>query len=109
MRTYRWSAPKGFPVLSRLADFLIGRRRLVLATAVVLLAVAGAYGGGVVSSLVGGGFNDPAAESTRAADTIESTFRQGEPQLVLLARSDRGNVDQPDAEAAGRALTTRLA
>jgi RND superfamily putative drug exporter len=96
-------------VLARLAPFLIRRRRRVLVVAVLLLAIAGAYGGGVVSSLVGGGFNDPAAESSRAADVIESTFRQGQPQLVLLARSNGGDVDQPGAVASGQTLTQRLA
>ncbi len=96
-------------MLVRLAHFLIRRRRLILVAAVLLLAVAGAFGGGVVSRLVGGGFNDPSAESSRAADVIESTFRQGDPQLVLLARADTGNVDDPAAVAAGQELTQRLA
>jgi putative drug exporter of the RND superfamily len=96
-------------VLARLAPVLIRRRRLVLVAAVLVLAVAGAYGGGVVSSLVGGGFDDPGAQSSRAADVIEATFRQGEPQLVLLARSDGGDVDQPAAASAGQALTERVA
>jgi RND superfamily putative drug exporter len=96
-------------VLARLAPILIRRRRLVLIAAVLFLAVAGAYGGGVVSSLAGGGFDDPAAESSRASDVIESTFRQGDPQLVVLVRSDGGNVDHPAAVAAGQSLTQRVA
>jgi RND superfamily putative drug exporter len=96
-------------MLARLAHFLIRRRRLVLVGAVVVLAVAGVFGGGVVSRLVGGGFEDPSAQSSRATDVLESTFRQGDPQLVLLARSDTGNVDEPAAVAAGQALTQRLA
>jgi RND superfamily putative drug exporter len=80
-----------------------------LIAAVLFLAVAGAFGGGVVSSLVGGGFDDPAAESSRASDVIESTFREGDPQLVLVVRSDGGDVDQPGAVAAGQSLTQRVA
>ncbi len=96
-------------MLARLAPVLVRRRRLVLVIAVIVLAVAGAYGGGVVSSLVGGGFTDPSAESTKAANVIQATFHQGDPQLVLLARADGGNVDRPDAVAAGQQLTARLA
>jgi RND superfamily putative drug exporter len=96
-------------VLARLAPILVRRRRLVLLIAVIALAVAGAYGGGVVSSLTGGGFDDPASPSSRAATVIDATFQQGQPDLVLLARADDGNVDSATAAAAGAALTARLA
>jgi RND superfamily putative drug exporter len=96
-------------MLARLAPVLVRRRRLVLVLAVVLLALAGVFGGGVVSKLVGGGFQDPGAPSTKAENVIESTFRQGQPQLVLLAQADGGNVDDPAAVTAGQALTQRLA
>src|SRR6516225_8187938 len=96
-------------MLARLAPVLVRRRRLVLVLAVVLLALAAVFGGGVVSKLVGGGFQDPGAPSTKAENIIESTFHQGQPQLVLLARADGGNVDDAAAAAAGQALTKRLA
>jgi RND superfamily putative drug exporter len=96
-------------MLSRLAPVLVRRRRLVLVLALIALVVAGAYGGKVASSLVGGGFNDPAAPSTRAAAFIKTTFNQGEPDLVLLVRADDANVDSPQAAAAGQALTGHLA
>src|SRR5262245_57226175 len=95
-------------MLARLAPVLIRRRRLVLVLAVVLLALAGVFGGGVVSKLIGGGFQDPGAPSTKAENIIESTFKQGQPQLVLLAQADGGNVDDPTAATAGQALTQRL-
>jgi putative drug exporter of the RND superfamily len=96
-------------VLARLAPTLVRRRRLVLLIAVIALAVAGAYGGGVVSSLTGGGFDDPSAQSSRAADVVDASYNQGQPDLVLLARAADGNVDSAPAAAAGAALTSRLA
>ena len=96
-------------MLARLAPFLVRRRRLVLLTTLAVFLLAGVYGGGVVKSLVGGGFDDPSAESSRATAAIESTFHQGDPNLVLLVEADGGSVDAPSAAAAGAALTQRVA
>ena len=96
-------------MLSRLAPILVRRRRLVLLIAALVLAAAGAYGGGVAKNLVGGGFDDPGAESSMAKTALESRFGQGEPNLVLLATADGGNVDDPAAVNAGQALTAELA
>jgi RND superfamily putative drug exporter len=96
-------------MLSRLAPTLVRRRRLVLLISVIALAVAGAYGGGVAKNLVGGGFDDAGAESSQAKARLEREFGQGEPNLVLLATADGGDVDAPAATAAGQALTSELA
>jgi RND superfamily putative drug exporter len=96
-------------MLSRLAPTLVRRRRLVLLVSVIALAIAGAYGGGVAKNLVGGGFDDAGAESSKAKATLEREFGQGEPNLVLLATADGGDVDAPAAAAAGQALTSELA
>ncbi len=96
-------------MLSRIARFSIRRRVLVVATAVVGFALAGALGGDVASRLSSGGFNDPAAESSRAEDLLAERFGTGAPNLVLLVTANGGSVDQPRVAAAGRALTARLA
>jgi putative drug exporter of the RND superfamily len=95
-------------MLSWLAPAIVRRPRLVLAAALLLLAAAGIYGGGVVSSLVGGGFEDPSSESVQAGDVLDTTFGQGEPNLILLAEARSGSVDDPAAVSAGEALTARL-
>src|SRR3954462_13879198 len=79
--SFTTTGPEGSSVLARLAPALVRHRRLVLVLAVLTLVVAGAYGGGVASSLTGGGFDDPASPSSRAATTIEATFQQGQPDL----------------------------
>lgn len=74
-----------------------------------MFAIAGAVGGGVADHLSSGGFEDPAAESTRAGRLIDDVFGAGEPNLVLLVTATRGDVDAPAVVAAGAALTAELA
>jgi putative drug exporter of the RND superfamily len=96
-------------VLTRLAHTIIRRRRLVLVLAVVWLAVAGIFGGSVAKHLSTGGFQDPGAQSTQAANLIRDQFRSGSPNLVLLVTASGGqSVDSPAVAQAGTALTQRL-
>jgi RND superfamily putative drug exporter len=92
-----------------LARFLIRRRVPVLAAALAALVLAGAFGAGAVSKLKTGGFQDPAAESTRAAEALRDTFHTGEPNLVLLVTARTGTVDDAAVAAAGKQVTRRLA
>ena len=104
-------------MLRRLADFAIHRTRFVLLAALAFFIVAGALGGGVAQHLSSGGFNDPAAESTQAANVLAHQFRTGSPNLVLLVTADHGRtVDDPvvrggrhaaHARARGAALRRR--
>jgi RND superfamily putative drug exporter len=95
--------------MARLARFLYRRRWSVLAATVVVLVVSAAFGGGALAHLKGGGFDDPRAESTRAAEVLRDRFGAGDPNLVLLVTATRGTVDSPQVAAEGRALTERLA
>jgi RND superfamily putative drug exporter len=95
--------------MARLARFLYRRRWSVLAATVVVLVVSAAYGGGALAHLKGGGFDDPRAESTRAAEVLSDRFGAGDPNLVLLVTATRGTVDSPEVAAEGRAITERLA
>src|SRR4029453_11819110 len=95
-------------MLERLGRFLPRRRWLVLAATPVAVVGAGALGGGAVTRLKAGGFDDPAAESTRAAKVLQEEFGAGEPNLVLLVTAKGGQVDDPAAAEVGAALTRRL-
>jgi RND superfamily putative drug exporter len=95
-------------VLHSLALFAVARRRLVLVATVLFLALAGGIGGGVAGSLSGGGFDDPAAESVRAAQVLQEQFGAGAPNLVLLARAPQG-IEEPAAVRAGEQLVAELA
>jgi putative drug exporter of the RND superfamily len=96
-------------MLERLGRFLLRRRWAVLAATVAAVVAAGVFGGGAVTRLKSGGFDDPAAESTRAAKVLREEFGVGDPNLVLLVTAKGGDVDDPAVAEAGAALTRRLA
>ncbi|MDF8263623.1 MMPL family transporter [Luteipulveratus flavus] len=92
-------------MLRPLAHLVVRRARLVLAASVVVLLAAAVVGVGAFSKLQGGGFEDPAADSTRAGTVVSQRFAD-DPDLVLVIDAGRP-VDQVAAQ--GRALTQRLA
>ena len=94
---------------ARLGQFLVARRRWVLVLGIVAMISAGVFGADVASKLSTGGFEDPSADSTKAAEILDEEFGAGEPNVVVLVRSDRGNVDDPATAAAGRQITEDLA
>ncbi|MFE6594451.1 MMPL family transporter [Streptomyces sp. NPDC057781] len=94
-------------MFERIAELAIRRSRLVLVVAVVAVALMGAVGAGAFGKLKGGGYDDPASQSTRAGEAIEEKFG-GETNLVLLVRAPEGRIDAPDAARSGRALTADL-
>jgi putative drug exporter of the RND superfamily len=96
--------------MRRLGRFIVRRRRLIVAAAVAFVPVAALAGAHLKEHLSAGGFTDPASESTRAAQLLESRFATGLPNLVVVVSAAAGgSVDDPAAEAAGLSLTGRLA
>jgi RND superfamily putative drug exporter len=92
----------------RLGRFTHRRRRAILVLTGLFVVVAGAIGGGgVFGILKGGGFQDPAAESTRAAEFLDEQLGAGDPNLVLVVTVP-GSVDDATTAAAGVALTDRV-
>ncbi|WP_030378141.1 MULTISPECIES: MMPL family transporter [unclassified Streptomyces] len=94
-------------MFERLADLAIRRSRLVLLVAALAVALMGVVGAGAFDKLKGGGFDDPASGSTRAANVIADKFG-GETNLVLLVRSPDGRIDTPAAEKDGQDLVAEL-
>ncbi|MGV9558743.1 MMPL family transporter [Streptomyces sp. NPDC003522] len=94
-------------MFERMAGLAIRRSRLVLAVAALAVALMGVVGAGAFDKLKGGGFDDPASPSTRAANVIADKFG-GETNLVLLVRSPGGRIDTPAAEESGRELVAAL-
>jgi RND superfamily putative drug exporter len=92
-------------MLTRLGTFAVHRAKLVLAATVLLLIGAGVLGLGAFGKLAGGGFEDPGAESSRAATALADRFG-AQADLVLVVDAG-GPVDR--AAAAGQELTRRLA
>ncbi|MFJ6085700.1 MMPL family transporter [Streptomyces sp. NPDC092369] len=94
-------------MFERLAELAIRRSRLVLVVAVVAVALMGVLGAGAFGKLLGGGFDDPTSQSTKAAKVIDDKFG-GETNLVLLVRADEGRVDAPAATRGGQGLVADL-
>jgi len=97
-------------VFVRLAHRTVRHRKLILVVTGLFVVVAGVLGAGVFDKLKSGGFEDPGAESTEAADLLEERFGAGDPDLVLLVTApDGATVDDAPVAAAGTALTAELA
>ncbi|WP_172383015.1 MMPL family transporter [Streptomyces sp. MNP-20] len=94
-------------MFERMAELAIRRSRLVLIVATVVVALMGALGAGAFGKLLGGGFDDPASQSSRAREVIDEKFG-GETNLVLLVRASQGRVDDPAARRGGQALVADL-
>jgi RND superfamily putative drug exporter len=92
----------------RLGRFVVVRARLVLALGAIGLIVATYLGLGAFSKLQTEGFDDPASESTRAAELLEAEFG-GTADYVLLVTAEEGSVDQGPASSAGAEVTRLLA
>jgi RND superfamily putative drug exporter len=67
----------------------------VLSAAAVLLVAGATWGTGVFVSLTGGGFDNPASESTIAQQRIETELGSQDTHLVLLYSSPTATVDEP--------------
>jgi putative drug exporter of the RND superfamily len=87
---------------------IIGRHRAVLAAAMLLALLGGLAGPTLFGKLSAGGWDNPRAESGRAADLLAAEFGEQRPNLVLLATAPDG-VDDPATAAAGTALSRQLA
>ncbi|MEU0804849.1 MMPL family transporter [Streptomyces sp. NPDC005970] len=94
-------------MFERIAELAIRRSRLVLILAVLALALMSAVGAGAFDKLKGGGFDDPASPSTRAAEVIDEKFG-GETNLVLLVRSSDGRIDTSTSRKSGQDLLADL-
>ncbi|MFE9680501.1 MMPL family transporter [Streptomyces sp. NPDC006285] len=94
-------------MFERIAELAIRRSRLILVVTVVALALMGVAGAGAFGKLLGGGYDDPASQSSRAGKVIDEKFG-GATNLVLLVRAAEGPIDAPAAERSGRALVADL-
>ncbi len=95
-------------MLANLTGLLLRRRRVVLLVAVLLALVGGALSATLFDKMKAGGFDDPGAESGRAADVLAEDFGREDMNLALLVRA-QDSVDDPAAAAAGEELSRRLA
>ena len=83
-------------MLRSLAVFILHRPKVVLIAVLAVLGIGVVFGGAVSQKLgVGvGGFTDPAAETSKADDFLDQTFR-ATPNLVLEVTARDGTLDNP--------------
>jgi RND superfamily putative drug exporter len=70
-------------------------RWAVLGAGLVLVVFGATWGTGVFGTLTGGGFDDPASESSRAQQRITAELGEQGADLILLYSTDTATVDQP--------------
>ncbi|MEV6100897.1 MMPL family transporter [Nocardia sp. NPDC051981] len=87
--------------------FVVRRHRAVLVVAGVLAVLAGLASTTLFGKLQGGGYFDPSAESSTAADALRDHFGQGAPNLVLLVDAGR-TIDDAESTHAATELVRRL-
>ncbi|MFJ3924775.1 MMPL family transporter [Streptomyces sp. NPDC090022] len=96
------------PPGGRWARLVTARPRLSLLLALVVTALAVFAGGGVADRMAGGGWEDPDARSTLAAEALEREFPDSQPNLLLLVDAGRADVDDPAVAAEAERLTAAL-
>ncbi|WP_425558303.1 MMPL family transporter [Cryptosporangium japonicum] len=92
-------------MFERLGRTMVRRRWWVLGLAVAFIAFAGIWGTQVFGKLVGGGFDDPASESSRALTRAEAELGREGNDVVVLYRSATLTADDP---AFQQAVTSTL-
>ncbi|MEX0873992.1 MAG: MMPL family transporter [Actinomycetota bacterium] len=95
-------------MLERLGHFVYRRRKLVLVGTLVVVLLAGVFGGNVSQYLRAGGFDSPDVESQRAADLLGEKFNQAPPNFLLLVTAKQGTVNDVAVQRAGIGLTNEL-
>ncbi|MFE6859769.1 MMPL family transporter [Nocardia sp. NPDC057668] len=97
--------------MKSLARLAVGRPRIVVAVALVLLVLAGVGGGSLQQRLSGGGFWNADAESARAAQILSDKYTTGTPNVVVLVDvpGSGDTVDTAAVAATGSKLTRELA
>src|SRR4051812_25301543 len=93
------------PAVLRLA---VSRPKTVLVVAALVAVLASVFSAGVVGKLKTGGFDDPDSAHVRGTTVLNERFRTASPNLVVTVEKPGGNVDDPDAVEAGKAVTDRL-
>ncbi|MGS2614684.1 MMPL family transporter [Micromonospora sp. LZ34] len=83
-------------------------RWVVLAAAVLLVAVGSTWGAGVFGQLTGGGYDDPASESSRAYERITDELGPQGADVIVLWSSDSVTADQPAFRDPVAATVARL-
>jgi uncharacterized membrane protein YdfJ with MMPL/SSD domain len=92
----------------RWAKLVIKRPKTLLACSLVAMLASGAWGSTVLERLDGGGWEDPDAESSRAAAFLRTNLGRADADVVALYGSDTQTVDDAEFERAITDVVTAL-
>ncbi|AOW92136.1 hypothetical protein BFN03_03915 [Rhodococcus sp. WMMA185] len=76
--------------MTRWASTVVSRKRWVLALAVMIVLVSGAWGTGVFAKLSSGGFIDPGSESAEVARIVEDNLGPQTPDIIVIYSAPAG-------------------
>ena len=93
--------------MQRIASLSLGAPRRVLVVAALLTLALAVFGVPVAKSLSPSGFQDPTAESSRAATLLTGKFGQGDVQILVTVSAPDG-VDGAAAQAVGTDIVDTL-
>lgn len=94
-------------MLTRVAELVLRRTRLVLTLAAAAVVAMAALGFGAFGKLSAGGFSDPGSPSARAQQVIDDRFG-GDTNLVLLVSAESGGIGGQAARERGLEVTEGL-
>ncbi len=95
-------------MFTALGRFTHRRRGLVLLVAGLFAVLAVVFGPPVGEEVTGGGFTDPDAESTRAAEALTEAFGPGADDVVVIWRHESLTTDDPAFAAELQAVLAGL-
>jgi RND superfamily putative drug exporter len=96
-------------MFEKLGAAIYRRRWLVLVAGLLFMVASGVLGTSVFSSLKAGGYNNPGAESTLAADTLSNQLGFDQRTLVVLFTSKDGTtIDRPAFKSAVETTLSKI-
>jgi uncharacterized membrane protein YdfJ with MMPL/SSD domain len=96
-------------MFEKLGRAIYRRRWAVLVAGIVFMAASGLLGTSVFGSLKAGGYNNPGAESTQAADTLSNQLGRDQKTLIVLFTSKDGTTaDNPAFKSGVEATLAKL-
>ncbi len=95
-------------MLARLGGILYRTRWIVLFLALLVIAGAAIFGTGLFGSLKGGGFTDPASESTKAQEQLNAKFGGATADIIILMSNNSLKATDPAFKDAATQLLATL-
>ncbi len=92
-------------LFARWGRFAFRRRWALLVASLLVMAIGGIWGTGVISALSQGGFNDPAAQSTKAAAVLAKDFARSSADAIIIYSAPSGSALTVDSPAFSQAIT----